>query len=431
MTTLTSDLKAHQAQWQAAETAREDAGPRPGRSGEVDTKVQVGLAAARQSRLAFMRTHGAGVYGELTNGYKKSLRVKELAQAAAQAFPGLVPTDAQLAGEGALKLSDKDGLERDQGIFVYGVLDDPACGHHLIRSMLEPTQRALDLLETFRTEGVVNLPYARVERRDGAAWVYFKNPRYLNAEDEHTLEDVETCVDLAILDPGSEVCVWRGDAIDSGKYAGQHIYCTGINLTHLYQGGVSYLWYHTREFGFLNKVYRGIHMPDDPDDMGTEKLWLAGVDNFAIGGGCQYLLVTDYTVAASNAYMTLPARKEGIIPGAANLRLPRFVGDRIARQAIMNERRLDCDSPEGMLICDEICEPQAVSEAVTAVASRLTTSGVVSAAGNRRAFRIAQEPFELFRAYMASYALEQAECHFSTALIRNLENFWNAANRKT
>ena len=55
--------------------------------------------------------------------------------------------------------------------------------------------------------------------------------------------------------------------------------------------------------------------------------------------------------------MTLPARKEGIIPGAANLRLPRFVGDRIARQAIMMGRRFDCDSPEGRMICDEIVPP--------------------------------------------------------------------------
>ena len=40
-----------------------------------------------------------------------------------------------------------------------------------------------------------------------------------------------------------------------------------------------------------------------------------------------------------DAYMTLPARKEGIIPGFANLRLPRFTGDRIARQAIQYEPR--------------------------------------------------------------------------------------------
>jgi thioesterase DpgC len=54
---------------------------------------------------------------------------------------------------------------------------------------------------------------------------------------------------------------------------------------------------------------------------------------------------------------------------------------------------------------------------------------VVSAASNRRAFRIAEEPLDLFRAYMAVYAREQARCHFSAALIRNLENYWNADRR--
>jgi thioesterase DpgC len=60
---------------------------------------------------------------------------------------------------------------------------------------------------------------------------------------------------------------------------------------------------------------------------------------------------------------------------------------------------------------------------------KLTGSGVVSAAANRRAFRIAQEPLDLFRNYFASYALEQAYCHFSPALVANLENNWNAKNR--
>jgi thioesterase DpgC len=54
---------------------------------------------------------------------------------------------------------------------------------------------------------------------------------------------------------------------------------------------------------------------------------------------------------------------------------------------------------------------------------------VVSAAGNRRAFRAGEEPLDLFRRYMAVYAREQAYCHFSQALIANLERNWNAANR--
>jgi len=154
------------------------------------------------------------------------------------------------------------------------------------------------------------------------------------------------------------------------------------------------------------------------------------VETFAIGGHCQVLLAVDYVLAERTAFMTLPARKEGIIPGAANLRLPRAVGDRIARQAIQYERRLECDSPEGRLLCDEVVEVGTMDAAIERVVAGLTSSGVVSAASNRRAFRIAQEPLDMFRNYFAVYAREQAFCHFSPALIGNLEKHWNAQSRR-
>jgi thioesterase DpgC len=148
------------------------------------------------------------------------------------------------------------------------------------------------------------------------------------------------------------------------------------------------------------------------------------VDGFAIGGHCQILLAVDYTLAAADAYFTLPARKEGIIPGAANLRLPRFVGDRIARQAILAELRIECDSAAGRMICDEVIPPAAMDRKIGEIIEKLTSSGVVSAAGNRRAFRAGEEPLDTFRRYMAVYAREQADCHLSPALIANLERNW-------
>jgi len=155
-----------------------------------------------------------------------------------------------------------------------------------------------------------------------------------------------------------------------------------------------------------------------------------GSRGFAIGGHCQILLTMDYILAASDAFMTLPARKEGIIPGAANLRLPRFTGDRIARQAIQYERKLVCDSPEGRLICDEIAAPADMDNALQRVIDGLTNSGAVSATSNRRAIRIGEEPLDAFRQYFSAYARDQAYCHFSPALIANLEREWNAHNRK-
>jgi thioesterase DpgC len=114
----------------------------------------------------------------------------------------------------------------------------------------------------------------------------------------------------------------------------------------------------------------------------------------------------------------------------SQMRLPRAVGNRIAGQAIQYERRLECDSPEGRLICDEIVPDGGMDAAIERVIAGLTSSGVVSAASNRRAFRITQEPLDMFRQYFAVYAREQAYRHFSSALISNLEKYWNAASRK-
>jgi thioesterase DpgC len=236
-------------------------------------------------------------------------------------------------------------------------------------------------------------------------------------------------IDIATLDRQSEICVLRGGEVTHTRHAGKRLFGAGINLTHLYQGRIRYLWYILRDMGLVNKLYRGLAKPEvSPEVDCSEKLWIGALEGFAIGGHCQIVLTLDYVLAADGAYMTLPARKEGIIPGAANLRLARFVGARLARQAVLAERRIDCASAEGRLICDEIVAD--MDAALSRTVERLTGSGVVSAAGNRRAFRISEEPLDSFRRYMSVYAREQAHCHFSPALIANLERNWNAATRR-
>jgi thioesterase DpgC len=137
----------------------------------------------------------------------------------------------------------------------------------------------------------------------------------------------------------------------------------------------------------------------------------------------------DRVLAEEGAFFNLPARKEGIIPGAANLRLARLVGDRLARRAVLFDHQFRVGTPEANLLCDEIVPTGKMDAAIDRSVSALTGSGVVSAAGNRKALRAGQEPLDTFRAYMATYAREQAYCHFSAALIRNLEVNWDAQNR--
>jgi (3,5-dihydroxyphenyl)acetyl-CoA 1,2-dioxygenase len=347
--------------------------------------------------------------------------------------PGLVPDNEQLASENHLQQKDKDGLEIDQGIFLSHILKDAACGMHLCHAMLLPRPETAEFGRRFGEAGKIELAGATLERRGKAAHVIMRNPRFLNAEDETTIDGLEIAIDVATLDPSTDIAILRGDVVEHTKYRGRRLFSAGINLTHLYQGKIGFVWYIKRDMGLVNKLFRGVARRDaSPDELvgaTIEKPWVGVVEGFAIGGGCQILLALDYVLAASDAYMTLPARREGIIPGAANLRLWRFTGDRIARQAILYGRRLVCDTPEGRLICDEIAAPSEIDSALERVVDGFTSSGVVSAAGNRRAFRVAEEPLDMFRRYMAVYAREQASCHFSPALIANLERNWNAHKR--
>jgi thioesterase DpgC len=386
----------------------------------------------RALREAFMRRHADEVYEALTNGYREEIRVEELVFAAADQYPGLVPTAQQIAAERELKQSAKAGRELDQGIFLAHILARPRAGMHLCHVMLRPRWEALMKADEFRQTGFADLGLATVERIGRVGHLNLRNPRFLNAEDDGATKALEIGADLVLIDPGCEVGVLRGAEVEHPRYAGRRVFNAGINLTHLYNGRISFVNFMiAREMGLVGKLYRGLWLSDDWEsglEDTSEKPWIAAVESFAIGGGCQLLLVMDRVLAEQGSYFRLPARKEGIIPGNANQRLQRFVGERVAREAIMFERVFKVGKRPTDL-CDRAVEPGQMDAAIADDAEQLTSAGVVASAANRKLLRLGQEPLDRFRRYMAVYAREQSRCMYEPALIENLEKNWNAAAR--
>lgn len=394
-----------------------------------ETLVQIAAEMCR----AFAHANRDGIYAALTYDYARHVRVDDLVYQAAERWPGFVPSRAEIAREMEYVQADKDGLEILQGCLISEWLASPKIGMHLITSMLRPTPAAIEALAEFRRNGVVDLGAARVEARGETGYVYAKHPQYLNAEDYETLAPQEAAVDLVLLHPDLKMGVLRGDVVEHPRYAGRRVFNAGLNLTKVYYGKLPYLFYIVRDLGFVNKLYRGHALgeldPEQPEQT-LEKPWMAAVESFAIGGGCQLLLVMDYVVAEAGSYFNLPARKEGIIPGCANLRLPRYVGERQARAAIMFDRRFDADSPEARMLVNEVVPREAMEETIERIVATAVGSGMVSAGANRKAIRVQTEPLDVFRRYMAVYAYEQAFCHLSDQLIANLERHWNAKQRR-
>jgi (3,5-dihydroxyphenyl)acetyl-CoA 1,2-dioxygenase len=259
-----ADCRTYSAFWRTS-AALLSRLPPPARREDRDRVAALTVqTAARASRARFLHAHADAVYDKLTARRSRFVRLEQLAADAAKSFPGLVPSAREIAAEEGLRQSEKAGLEIDQGLFISAVLRSPRAGTHLCHAMLLPRDEAADAMPRFLREDRLELPGASIERKGKAAILTYRNPRFLNAEDQTTLDGFETCVDIALLDPRIEIAAIRGGAVEHSKYAGRRAFGSGINLTHLYHGRIPFLWYLTRDLGYVNKLYRGIAMRDGP-----------------------------------------------------------------------------------------------------------------------------------------------------------------------
>jgi thioesterase DpgC len=378
-------------------------------------------SAAHRARAAFLARHAGAVYAELTDGLGRELRLDELCTAAAAAFPGLVADPAARAAERGLPQARKEGHEIDDGLLIGAVLRRPEEGRHLLAAMLRPTPRALRLLDGYADTGRADLGAVGLQRRDGIAHLTLCGGDNLNAEDADQVDDLETAVDLALLDPAVDVLVLRGGVMTHPRYRGRRIFSAGINLKALHAGRIGLVdFILRRELGYLHKLVRGLRADDDRQPPGG-KPWVAVVDGFAIGGGAQLLLAADHVVAAADAYVSLPAAQEGIIPGVAAFRLTRSAGARVARQVILLGRRIAATEADARLFIDEVHDSgEALEEAARRAADALRGAAVTA---NRRMLLAAEEPLDAFRRFLADFAVEQALRLYSDDVLSKVGRF--------
>jgi len=381
--------------------------PKIERNADQEDEATAIHAICRTARRDFLAAHCEWLYGRLTHGFTVYKRIEDLAREAALVCPGLLPSSDQMKAERTLRQSEKEGREGDQGLFFHALLSRPTIANHLLTAMQLPTKRAHELLPAFQRTGKVIMRAVTIERRQAAAHITITNAHCLNAEDLPHVEDMETAVDLALLDETVSVCVLRGGEMDHPRYTGRRVFSAGVNLKELDAGRIPFVeFFLGRELGYLNKMVRGLIRPTGDTGPGlSEKPWLAIVDTFAIGGGAQILLACDWVIAAADSYASLPAAQEGIVPGFANLRLSRFLGRRLAQHVILGGRSIRATDPEASLLFSQVVPPADLDAAIEQTISKLASPSVVA---NRRMLNLTDEPLEDFIRYAAEFALVQS-----------------------
>ena len=98
---------------------------------------------------------------------------------------------------------------------------------------------------------------------------------------------------------------------------------------------------------------------------------IAAVGGFALGGGCELVMMCDIVIAADSARFGQPEIKLGIIPGAGGTqRLPRAVGKAKAMDLVLTARMMDAAEAERAgLVSRVVPADKLLAEALAAAAT--------------------------------------------------------------
>ena len=147
-------------------------------------------------------------------------------------------------------------------------------------------------------------PSVLYELRDGVATLTLNRPDVLNALHNDLVAQLADHAEAAAKDPDVWVVVVRGRG---------RAFCSGIDRKALSAGRIGEAFY--------RHWIRGLNCLEDMD-----KLVVAVLHGYSIGGGLQLAVACDLRLAADDAVLGLGATRHGLIPDGSILRLARIIG---------------------------------------------------------------------------------------------------------
>ncbi len=164
-----------------------------------------------------------------------------------------------------------------------------------------------------------------VDVEGGVAIVRINRPKALNALNRDVLKALDTAVERVEKDDAV------GGVILTGT--GEKAFVAGADISEMVKyGPVEGADMAHRGQALLNRIER------------SSKVWIAAVNGFALGGGCELAMACDMIVAAESARFGQPEVKIGVTPGfAGTQRLPRLVGKARAKELVLTGRQIKAD----------------------------------------------------------------------------------------
>jgi enoyl-CoA hydratase len=193
-------------------------------------------------------------------------------------------------------------------------------------------------LETWRCEIDGHLARLRMNR-----------PQALNAANWTWVRDLVTASDYLANSREIHVVIVSGEG---------RAFCSGLDVKELAHGNLTHEWFATWEKGVLTLANLGA-------------ITIAAIQGYCLGGGLQVAVACDLRIATTDAVLSIPAVREGVVAALGPMRLARLIGLGPAKRLCLLGHRFSAQDGQALGLIDEVCEPADLEARALAMAQEL------------------------------------------------------------
>jgi len=207
----------------------------------------------------------------------------------------------------------------------------------------------------------------KLEKRGRIGILTIDRPEVLNALNGDVLVELDEMITAVNNDKEIKVVVVTG--------AGNKAFVAGADIAALFrmatEDAQAFVQYGQRVFGRIAE---------------SPKPFIAAVNGYALGGGCELAIACDIRIAGENARFGLPESHLGVLPGfGGTQRLPRIIGQSNALELIWSGDPVKADEAYRIGLVSKVVPREKVLEAALELAESLAKKGFISLANIKKA----------------------------------------------
>jgi enoyl-CoA hydratase len=212
----------------------------------------------------------------------------------------------------------------------------------------------------------------QVSREGAVAVVAINRPKALNALNSQTVNELVECAAELEIDPNVRAIILTG--------VGEKAFVAGADIAEMAE-------MRPREARAFAELGGGL-----ADAIETSsKPWIAAVNGFALGGGCELALSCDFIYAAKTAKLGQPEVNLGLIPGfGGTQRLMRRVGVAKAKELVFTGDAIAADEALRIGLVDAVVDGAELLAFARKTAEKIAAKGPIAIAEAKRVMHMGQ-----------------------------------------